>query len=225
MPLRISLRFAEAVFVSALIAVIFFSWRADRRDRAQLAVDLASSKQALAQASVRQHTRDAQLQQALATIAAQKASVTKPVEILRQLPKEIPLPSPVRLQTEPIIPHAETQPCSSGLPGCSRPEGLDSAPSADHQSGNTTAQGIVLPADDLKPIYDFALGCRACQAKLATAQADLSDERAKCAILAKERDDAIRIANGGSVLRRIERATKWFLIGAAAGAIAAKAHP
>jgi hypothetical protein len=31
------------------------------------------------------------------------------------------------------------------------------------------------------------------------------------------------VARGGSVFRRITRAAKWFLIGAAAGAVAAKA--
>jgi hypothetical protein len=43
------------------------------------------------------------------------------------------------------------------------------------------------------------------------------------AALTRERDDALRIARGGSLLRRIGRAAKWFLIGAAAGGIAAKA--
>jgi hypothetical protein len=39
----------------------------------------------------------------------------------------------------------------------------------------------------------------------------------------KERDDAVRLARGGSAWRRIGRAAKWFLIGAAAGAVVAKA--
>jgi hypothetical protein len=51
----------------------------------------------------------------------------------------------------------------------------------------------------------------------------LTDEKTKTAALTKERDAAVRAAKGGSVLRRIARAGKWFAIGAAAGAIAAKA--
>jgi len=54
------------------------------------------------------------------------------------------------------------------------------------------------------------------------AQADLTDEKTKTAALSKERDHALQIARGGSPFRRIARAAKWFLIGAAAGAIAAK---
>jgi hypothetical protein len=223
-PLMPRPRVAGLVIAAALLFTLLAAWRADHHDRAQLAADLASSKQALAQATARQRTRDAQLQQALAAIAAQKASVTKPAQILHQLPKHIPLPLPVTLQTQTTARGAEIPGCSSGLPGCGRPEGLNSAQANAHPS-DPASQGIVLPSADLKPLYDFALDCQACQAKLATAQADLADEKSKTAVLTRQRDDAIRIAKGGSVLRRIKRAAKWFLIGAAAGAIAAKAHP
>jgi len=50
------------------------------------------------------------------------------------------------------------------------------------------------------------------------------DEHAKTAVLTRERDEAVRAAKGGSLLRRIARNAKWLAIGAAAGAIAAKAH-
>jgi len=80
----------------------------------------------------------------------------------------------------------------------------------------------VIPAEALKPLYDFTIDCKACQAKLTAAQADLTDEKTKTAALAKERDHALQIARGGSPFRRIARAAKWFVIGAAAGAITAK---
>jgi hypothetical protein len=76
----------------------------------------------------------------------------------------------------------------------------------------------------LKPLYNFTLDCKACQAKLATAQADLTDEQAKTAVLTRERNEAVRAAKGGTFLRRIARNAKWLAIGVAAGAIAAKAH-
>ena len=64
--------------------------------------------------------------------------------------------------------------------------------------------------------------CRACKAQLAAAQADLKDEQVKTAVVGKERDDVVRVAKGGSVLRRVARAAKWFAIGAAMGAAAAR---
>ncbi len=85
------------------------------------------------------------------------------------------------------------------------------------------AHEAVLPAQDLKPLYNFALDCQACQARLAAAQADLADEKLKTATLTRERDSALQAAKGGSFLRRVARAAKWFVIGAAAGALAAKA--
>jgi hypothetical protein len=80
----------------------------------------------------------------------------------------------------------------------------------------------VIPNQDLKPLYDFALDCKSCQAKLANVQGDLTDVRAKTAALTKERDAALRAAKGGGTWKRIARAAKWFAMGAAAGALAAK---
>jgi hypothetical protein len=184
---------AELTIAILLAVAIYFSWRADHRDRSQLESELAATKQLLAAADTRQHDRDAQLAQTLATLAAEKRTIVTPAQILRDLPSQISLPSPIVLQSAPASPE-------SPMP-------------------KTNA---VIPAEDLKPLYDFTMDCKACQAKLATAQSDLTDERQKTTALIRERDDALRIARGGSTWRRIGRAAKWFLIGAAAGAIAAK---
>jgi hypothetical protein len=185
---------AELAIAILLATAIYFSWRADRRARAQLASELAATKQLLAAADVRQHDRDAQLAQTLVTLAAEKRTIVTPAQIIRELPSQISLPVPITLQTAPALPDSPTP-----------------KPNA------------VIPAEDLKPLYDFAIDCKACQAKLSSAQSDLTDERQKTTALTRERDDALRIARGGSAWRRIGRAAKWFLIGAAAGAIAAKA--
>ena len=195
MPARLWIRLAELTFAFLLALVIYFSWRADRRDRDQLAAELAATKQLLSAADARQHDRDAQLAQTLATLAAEKHTIVTPAQIVRELPSQIPLPSPIVLQSAPASPNSP--------------------------SPQTNA---VIPAEDLKPLYDFTIDCKACQSKLAAAQGDLADERKKTTALTRERDDALRIARGGSAWRRIGRAAKWFLIGAAAGAIAAKTN-
>ena len=185
---------AELTFALLLALAVFFSWRTDRRDRSQLESELAATKQLLAAADARQHDRDNQLAQTLATLAAEKRTIVTPTQIVRELPTQISLPSPIVLESAPASPNSP--------------------------SPQTNA---VIPAEDLKPLYDFTIDCKACQAKLATAQSDLTDERQKTTALTRERDDALRIARGGSTWRRIARAAKWFLIGAAAGAVAAKA--
>ena len=194
MPLRYWIRLAELTFAFLLALVVYFSWRADRRDRDQLAAELAATKQLLSAADARQHDRDAQLAQTLASLAAEKRTIVTPAQIVRELPSQISLPSPIVLQSPPASPNSP--------------------------SPQTNA---VIPAEDLKPLYDFTIDCKACQSKLAASQGDLADERKKTAALTHERDDALRIARGGSAWRRIGRAAKWFLIGAAAGAAAAKA--
>jgi type II secretory pathway pseudopilin PulG len=203
MPWRLSIRVAELLVTAILALALVAAWRAERRDRAQLASELSAAKQALAQADARQHDRDTQLLQTLATLATQKRTMTTPEQIVRDLPNQIVLPSPIALEPTPTESHA-----GSSLPG-----GTTNKPRAQ----------AVIPAEDLKPLYDFTLDCKACQAKLAASQGDLTDEKAKVVVLTKERDEAVRAAKGGNVLQRAARAAKWLAIGAALGAIASRA--
>src|SRR5882672_343919 len=148
MPTRLWIHLAELTIALLLALAIYFSWRADHRDRSQLESELAATKQILAAADARQRDRDAQLAQTLATLAAEKRATVTPAQIVRELPSQISLPSPIALQSAPASPNSP--------------------------SPQTNA---VLPAEDLKPLYDFTIDCKACQAKLAAAQDDLIDER------------------------------------------------
>ena len=174
MHTRLWLRLTEILVAVALAATVLASWRDDRRDRAKLAADLTAANQTLAQANSRQHDRDAQLLQNLAAFAAEKGTITTPAQILRALPQQIPLPVPLTLQSSDSPSSPQRPPCSSG-PNCG-PEALDPTRPTTNQTSKAAPQAL-LPAADLKPLYDFALDCKACQAKLAAAQADLTDER------------------------------------------------
>jgi hypothetical protein len=219
MPWKLTIRIGELLVTATLAIAIFAAWRAERADRAQLAAELATAKQSLTQADDRQHTRDSQLLQTLATLAADKRSVTTPAQIIRELPQYLSLPSPITMQ-----PAAPTQSAASPSASDNATTGTAGSPPGSTNSPNRNQQPqVVIPAEDLKPLYDFTLDCKACQTKLATIQGDLIDEKTKTVTLTKERDEAVRTAKGGSLLRRITRAAKWFAIGAAAGAIAARA--
>jgi hypothetical protein len=106
-----------------------------------------------------------------------------------------------------------------------------SANSATQTGSATTTQNnsapppaiIRVPQEDLKPLYDAVEDCQACQAKLAAAQGDLSDERSKFAAATAERDAAIRVARG-TFWTRTRTAAKWIIIGAAAGAVLSRYH-
>jgi hypothetical protein len=217
MSWKLILRLAELT-VSAILALsLFLAWRAERSDRAKLATELAIAQQSLTQASDRQQSRDADLLHTLATLAAQRRNAQTPQQILQSLPQQIPLPQPIALVPPTPQPTTADQPSTTNEAA--------SSTSSKHSAAKPSAPGpqVVIPSADLKPLYDFALDCKACQAKLTAAQSDLADEKTKTATLTKERDAAIRTFKGGSAIQRFARAAKWLLIGAAAATLAARA--
>lgn len=92
------------------------------------------------------------------------------------------------------------------------------------QQGTTPPPAIVtIPQSDLKPLFNMVEDCQTCQAQLASAQGDLADERTKSAAITAQRDAALKSAHG-TFWSRARTAAKWFIIGAAAGAVIAKYH-
>lgn len=193
-----------AVAVLLVVAVgLVMAWEDVRRQQAELRVKLTAAQGELHAANVREQIRNTELEKELAEIARERKSVQKPAEVLQALPGVLPLPKP--LAEAAVLP----TPGGSGTGS-----GKDAA--------KPTTPTVQLPAEDLKPLYDYALGCKACQEKLAASQVDLKDEKTKTQALGRERDDALRAAHGGSLAQRVVRAAKWFVIGAAAGAVSAK---
>lgn len=197
------MRLAAIALALILVTALASAWRSVRRERLQLQQQLADTQHALADAAAHQRDRDAALAATLAAIDRQKASVRTPRQVVQKLPEVLPLPAPIEWPQR--------------LPAPAEPK---NPPYKDQNP----APALRLPSEDLKPLYDFALGCQACQARLRTAEADLLDEQTKTEALRRERDSALRAARGGSALQRVGRAAKWFLIGAAAGALAASAR-
>ncbi len=211
------IKLAALLVVVVLAAGVFVAWRDARKVQMALQAELKTTQQALAQATARQASRDAAVNDLVVGLKKKEAAVQKPAQVVAALPDVITLPAPITIEAEGAY--------TLGQPG--GPDGPPAAAGRPYKSVGSVPDGIQpkvnFPAADLKPLYDFAADCKACQAKLGAAQADLADEKVKSQALSRERDDALRAAKGGSVLRRIARAAKWFAIGAAAGAIAAKA--
>ena len=205
--MTIWIKVAAVVVVAVLAVSLFVAWRDARTQQAALQAELKTTQQALAEATARQATRDAAVNELVVGLKKKEAAVQKPAQVVAALPDLISLPAPITIE-----PPQSTQNQTSGKGQASPATAPDDI-----------QPKVNFPAADLKPLYDFAVDCKTCQAKLGAAQADLADEKLKSQALGRERDDALRAAKGGSVLRRIARAAKWFAIGAAAGAIAAKA--
>jgi type II secretory pathway pseudopilin PulG len=205
--MTIWIKVAAVVVVAVLAASVFVAWRDARKEQVALQAELMTTQQALAEATARQASRDAGVNDLVARLKKKEAAVQKPAQVVAALPDVITLPTPITIETAKTSPDQAAgtrQPSSATIPDGIEPR-------------------VNFPAADLKPLYDFAAEGKVCQVKLGAAEADLADEKVKSQALGRERDDALRAAKGGSVLRRIARAAKWFAIGAAAGAIAAKA--
>lgn len=194
-----------AVAVIALVAgvSVYFAWRGSQREQTQLKAELQATQKALTDADTRQKARNTELEKILAGFNAKKAAIQKPEQVVKALPEVLPLPTPI----------PDLFVAGAGASGPS---------SGGKATASTPNSNVMLPSADLKPLYDYAVDCQECKAQLSAAQGNLVDEQTKTQALTKERDSALQAARGGSTLRRIARATKWFAIGAAAGAVAAK---
>ena len=233
------------------VPLIVYSWLESRADRAQLQATLAAQQQMIDLAESREHESAAELKISLDQIAALKRQVQTPAQIISSLPQYLPLPEPITLEPAPrastqqssesissaLRPQrgiaaekgtvASTAPRSSDSHGTFLPDSpaKDAAPPRDAQSPDqlaTSSGNAEIPDADLKPLYDFVQDCRACQAQLAAANANLTDEQARSAALARERDAAVTAAKGGGFLRQLKRDAKWLTIGAVAGVVLAR---
>jgi type II secretory pathway pseudopilin PulG len=131
----------------------------------------------------------------------------------RTEPSDLPGSTYRRPGSRTLLPQAVAQAAGPQRPPADT-AGL--SPSCD-SAGNCAAQ---IPSADLKPLYDYVQDCRACQAQLAAAKQNSSDDAAKIAALIRERDAAITASKGGTFWRRLRRNAEWFAVGAALGAAA-----
>ncbi|MGA7915309.1 MAG: hypothetical protein WCA00_08750 [Candidatus Acidiferrales bacterium] len=78
-------------------AMAFHAWLAAHDDQLRMQSTIAAQKQLLDAADARERDRATTLKDTLAQIEALKRSVQTPAEILRDLPKYLPLPQPITI--------------------------------------------------------------------------------------------------------------------------------
>lgn len=196
----------RAIFALAAVAVLIMSSltillvrsrRASQQASDDMALVFRAQAPILAEADKREHQRDTVLSKNLKQISRAKLSMKTSADVIKRLPAAFSsLPEPVSVSDAP----------------------LSSSPDAPE-----APTVITVPHADLQPLFDHLADCRACQERLATAQQDLNDERAKVSALMIERDAAVKAARGGGFWSRLRSNAKWFAIGGAMGALAASA--
>jgi hypothetical protein len=191
-----------------LAVVVARSWKSSRKTASDMRVAFSAENNVVDQANKREQQRDAVLAKNLEAVSRAASSIKTPAEIAERLPSTfLSLPHPIAVSFAPV-----PQPDIAASSHPALPDAQFEPPAL-----------ITVPQPDLKPMLDQLEACRACAERLAVAQQDLQDERAKVSALTAERDAAAKAALGGSFWRRLRLGAKWFLIGSAAGALAASA--
>jgi hypothetical protein len=99
--------FCAAVLVAALV---IHAWLASRDEQQRLKITLAAQKQLLDAAHARERARETALNETLTQIEKLKRTTQTPKQILRDLPKYLPLPQPITFASpESAAPHAAQQ--------------------------------------------------------------------------------------------------------------------
>jgi hypothetical protein len=241
--MRNTLEISGILLAVLLAAMAFHAWLTEHDDRLRLQATISTQKQALDAADVREHDRAATLKDTLAQIEALKRQTQTPAQVLRDLPKFLSLPQPITLNTpQSGLPttqqgtlQSETAPCATKK-GCTAPVPPSSSASSPtaaspalespaldaptNQQNLPDAPSAQIPAADLKPLFDYVQDCRSCQAQLAVAKQNATDNAAKLTALTRERDAAVATAKGGTFWQRLRRNALWFVVGAGAGAVA-----
>jgi hypothetical protein len=254
---RRTIEIAASCIALLVAAMSVHAWLASRDEQQRLASTLAAQKQLLDAADTRERARQSALDDTLAQIESLKRATQTPAEILRDLPKFLPLPQPITLTpagtsgsgargagvsaapaagqgidvpTKIVTPRdsaSAEKPRDLSGPGASAAKKAASGqpeppnrPSAARSADLPSAPAAQIPSVDLKPLFDYVQDCRACQAQLAAARQNASDDATKLAALARERDAAITASKGGTFWRRLRRNAEWFGVGAALGAAA-----
>ncbi|MGH9727127.1 MAG: hypothetical protein ACRD33_03770 [Candidatus Acidiferrales bacterium] len=194
---RHKLEIAGALIALVTIGIVGGSWLGAREEGIRLKATLDAQQTVLADAGKREAVREAALKESLAELEDLKKRTQTPAQVIRELPQVLPLPQPITLS----LPAALAQ-------------------NGDKQAVLQPGQSAVIPAADLKPLFDFGATCKECQASVAALTQDKADDAVKLRALETERDEAVKAAKGGSKWQRIKKAAKFLAFGAAAGAAA-----
>jgi hypothetical protein len=239
--MRNTLEISGILLAVLLAAMAFHAWLTEHDDRLRLQATIATQKQALDAADTRERDRAVTLKDTLAQIEALKRQTQTAAQVLRDLPKFLSLPQPITLNSPQSATPATQQgtvqtrsaPCVVKK-GCSSPthsaaaSPVDATPALEspaltepsNQQNLPDAPPAQIPAADLKPLFDFVQDCRSCQAQLAVAKQNATDNATKLTALTRERDAAVVTAKGGTFWQRVHRNALWFVVGAGAGAVA-----
>ncbi len=99
--MRRTLEVLAVIAAAILIAMAFHAWLVSHDEQLRMQATIASQKQQLDAADMRERARATALDQTLAQIQKLKRDTQTPEEILKQLPQYLNLPQPITLNSQP----------------------------------------------------------------------------------------------------------------------------
>jgi hypothetical protein len=207
------------------------SWLASRNAQRQFTAEIAAQQKLIAEADVTKHQQENDLKKLLKSIADLKEKTRTPSEVINELPKYLPLPSPITIaaprqtgcvQQAPrqvIMTHTPTigGETAKTLPdsriSAAEPLAVKAPTPSSLSAHNLDAQ---LPLQDLKPLFDFVQDCRTCAAELDAARKTAASDSVKISALTRERDQALR-SEKSSFWHRLQQDAVLLAFGAMAG--------
>jgi len=170
--------------------LLWDSWRSTNADLAKMRAALADQQKIIAESNLRLVQAQTELAAKLQDIATLRRTVTTPVQIIREIPQQIPGVQPIIVQAPAAVP---------GEP----------APPAVAQ----------LPLDQLQSLWDFALVCKEAQANLTGCRAETKELDIQLQAVSVQRDEAIKVAKGGGFWRKVKSGLKWAAGGVLVGGV------
>src|SRR5271156_6393287 len=138
--MRNTLEISGILLAVLLATMAFHAWLTEHDDRLRLQATIATQKQALDAADVRERDRAVTLKDTLAQIEALKRHTQTSAQVLSELPKFLSLPQPITLTSpQSAAPTTQQGTAQSGKPPCEAKKGC--APPASSSAASSTANG------------------------------------------------------------------------------------
>jgi type II secretory pathway pseudopilin PulG len=144
---RRTFEIVAVLVVTTLAAMAFHAWLASHDEQLRMQATLAAQKQIIEAADARERNRAGTLDQTLAGIEKLKREVRTPQQILRALPKYLPLPQPITLAPSPDAGRSHS---TVGLSQIRK--GTGPSPNPVNADPNDRVAGTPAPEQDIEPL-------------------------------------------------------------------------
>ncbi|MGH9574592.1 MAG: hypothetical protein ACRD40_13815 [Candidatus Acidiferrales bacterium] len=202
------------------------NWLTAKDAQRQFTNAFADEQNLIVQSDATKQRQENDLKNLLKEIESLKTKTRTPSQVIKELPKYLPLPAPISVATEcGGSVKQEHYKAAADVPAVRPDKANNSTRSANFRYPELTpslvredAADAKIPVQDLKPLFDFAQDCRACDAELDEAHKTAADDSMKIKALTNERDLAIH-AQKGSFWHRMQQDAVWFAFGMAGYAV------